>query len=215
MEVALDARVIRVLIADDHPLMRRGLVEEINSQEDMKIVAEAATGRECVQLFDEHRPDVALIDLRMPDLDGIETISAIRAKHPAARTVVLTTELGEAQIFKAFQVGAVSYLLKSMVRKQLIETIRMTANGQRRIPPQIAERLADFAINDALSPREISVLQKAATGCSNKMIADALKLSEHTVKTHFKNILSKLGANDRTHAVTLALQRGYFQIEHT
>ena len=179
----------------------------------MVVVAEASTGRECVALFDQHRPDVALIDLRMPDLDGIEAIAAIRSKYPMARTIILTTELGEAQIFKAFKAGAASYLLKSMVRKQLIETVRLTANGKRRIPPQIATRLADFAMNDALSPREITVLQKAAAGCSNKMIADALKLSEHTVKTHFKNILSKLDANDRTHAVTLALQRGYFQIE--
>lgn len=200
---------IRVLIADDHPIMRRGLKEEINEQSDLEVVAEAASGREAIDLYLKHVPHVAVIDLRMPDLDGIEVITAIRRRYAIARTIVLTTAIGDVQIVKAFRAGAHSYLLKSMVRKDLIETIRIVAKGQKRIPPEIAAQMAEYSLKDSLSPREVDVLRHAADGNSNKMIADQLTLSEHTVKTHFKNILSKLEARDRTHAVSIAMKRGF------
>jgi len=205
---------IRILIADDHPIMRRGLVEEINGQSDMQVVAEAANGQDAVTLFSRHVPDIALIDLRMPDLDGIEVITAIHHRYPAARTIVLTTALGDVQIVRAFRAGAFSYLLKNMLRTELLDTIRAVHRGKKRIPEQVAAQLAEYALDDNLSIREITVLRHASNGQSNKMIADSLQLSEHTVKTHFKNILSKLRANDRTHAVTIATKRGYFDLSN-
>ena len=203
------AEKIKVLIAEDHPIMRRGLSEEINSQADMQVVGEATSGTEAVALFFKYRPDVAVIDLRMPDGDGIQAIGAIRERHPQARTIILTTALGDVQIVRAFRAGARSYLLKSMVRTELIDTIRMVAAGKKRIPPEIAAQMAEHALDDDLSHREVDVLRHASNGNSNKMIADRLSLSEHTVKTHFKNILSKLRANDRTHAVSIVTKRGF------
>lgn len=204
--------MIRILIADDHPIMRRGLVEEINSQNGMSVVAEAASGKEAMALLGDLQPDIAIVDLRLPDINGIALITEFRKLSPHARTIVLTTAMGDVQIIRAFQAGAHSYLLKNMLRTELIQTIRTVAAGKRRIPPQVAAQMAKHALDDNLSAREVDVLTCASSGRSNKMIADELRLSEHTVKTHFKNILSKLRANDRTHAVTIALQRGYFEL---
>jgi len=203
---------IRILVADDHPIMRRGLVEVINGQPAMRVVAEATTGREAIELFSKHAPDVALIDVRMPDEDGINVIEEIRSSFPAARIIVLTTAMGDVQIVRALRAGAFSYLLKSVVRNELIDTIQKVARGQKHIPPQVAAQMAEHAMDEALSSREITVLQCASDGNSNKNIADTLRLSEHTVKTHFKNILGKLQANDRTHAVIIALKRGYLHL---
>lgn len=203
---------LRIMIADDHPILRRGLVEEINGQADMQVIAEATNGHEAVSMFKEFRPDVSLIDLRMPGLDGIAAIKQIRSVNPTAKTIVLSTAAGDIWVVRSFQAGACSYLLKNMVRKELTSTIRAVAKGVRRVPPEIAEALAEYALDDKLSDREIDVLREASYGNSNKIIADHLRLSEHTVKTHFKNILSKLRANDRTHAVTIALKRGFFDL---
>lgn len=206
---------IRILIADDHPILRKGLVEEIQAHSDMLVVAEAANGREAIDLCKLHRPDIALIDVRMPEVDGITVIERIRQFSPATRSIVLTTAMGDVQMVRAFRVGAHSYLLKNTLRKELVQTIRTVASGQRRILPEVAARMAEHSLDDALSAREIDVLTSASNGRSNKMIADDLRLSEHTVKTHFKNILSKLRANDRTHAVTIALKRGYLDNVNT
>lgn len=203
---------LRIMIADDHPILRRGLLEEINGQADMRVVAEAVDGHEAVRMYKEFKPDVSLIDMRMPGIDGTIAIKQIRAMSPAAKTIALSTAVGDIWVIRAFQAGASSYLLKSMVRKELTSTIRAVAKGQRRVPPEVAEALAEYALDDVLSDREIDVVREASYGNSNKMIADRLKLSEHTVKTHFKNILSKLRANDRTHAVTIALKRGFFDL---
>jgi DNA-binding NarL/FixJ family response regulator len=207
------AESISVLIAEDHPIMRRGLADEINSQPDMHVVAEAATGLEATELYFKHRPTVAVLDLRMPGRDGIEVISEVRLRFPQARTIVLTTALGDVQIVRAFRAGASSYLLKSMVRSELTDTIRTVARGKKRIPQEIAAQMAEHALDDDLSNREVDVLRHASNGNSNKMIADQLALSEHTIKTHFKNILSKLRANDRTHAVSIATKRGFLDRE--
>jgi len=206
-----EAGRIRVLVADDHPIMRRGLADEINDHPELTVIAQAATGREAVEQYFAHVPDVAIIDMRLPDVDGIEVITSIRARYPQAKTVILTTAIGDVQIVRAFRAGAYSYLLKSMVRRELTETILLVARGQKRIPQEIAAQLAEHALSETLSSREVDVLQHAADGNSNKMIADRLGLSEHTVKTHFKNILSKLSAKDRTHAVSIAIKRGFFE----
>jgi DNA-binding NarL/FixJ family response regulator len=199
------------LIADDHPIMRRGLTEEINAQPDMHVVAEAENGREAIRLFMQERPDVCLIDLRMPDLDGIDVLESIKTRYPSARIIILTTAPGDVQIVRAFRAGAFSYVLKNMLRLELMDTIRAVHGGRKRIPQSVASVIAEHALDDNLSIREVAVLKSASNGNSNKMIADCLDLSEHTVKTHFKNILSKLRANDRTHAVTIAMKRGYFE----
>ncbi|WP_263409837.1 response regulator [Terriglobus tenax] len=203
---------IRILLADDHPMMRRGLVEEINAHNDMRVVAEASTGMEAISLYRQASPDVSLIDLRMPEIDGLETIRRIRAIDPNAKTVILTTSLADVQVLRAFQHGAFSYLLKSMLRAELIETLRTVAKGQKKVPGEVAVKLAEHALDQRLSEREIAVLQQASRGNSNKRIADVLRLSEHTVKTHFKNILQKLRAHDRTHAVAIAHRRGFFDV---
>jgi len=207
-----EAQLIRVLTVDDHPLLRGGISGAINAQSDMCVVAEASDGDEALIAFRAHRPDVTLMDLRMPKSNGIEAITAIRKEFPLARIVVLTTYGGDIQALRAFKAGAVGYLLKSMLRTELIDTIRLAHAGMRRIPPEIAIELAEHAGDDVLTPREIEVLRDVAKGSSNKIIAARLSISEHTVKGHLKNILSKLDASDRTHAVMIALKRGFLDI---
>jgi len=200
---------IRVFAVDDHPLLREGIAAVMAGEEDMELVAEAASGEEAISLFRVHRPDVTLMDIQMPGMNGIETIKAIRSEFPAARFIVLTTYQGDVQALRALKAGAFGYLLKSMMRKELLDTIRSVHAGKRRIPPEIAAELADHVTDDALSEREIEVLRKVAGGQSNKVIASQLEVSEATVKGHMKSILAKLGASDRTHAVTIALKRGF------
>jgi DNA-binding NarL/FixJ family response regulator len=207
-----EIRTIRVLTVDDHPLLRAGISGAINAQPDMSVVAEAADGEEAIASFRIHRPDVTLMDIRMPKTNGIDAISAIRKEFPNARVVVLTTYGGDIQALRAFKAGAVGYLLKSMLRTELIDTIRLAHAGMKRIPPEIALELAEHAGDDTLTTREIEVLRDVAKGSSNKVIAARLSISEHTVKGHLKNILSKLDASDRTHAVMIALKRGFLDI---
>ena len=203
---------IRILTVDDHPMLREGIAAAIRRQADMLLVAEAQDGKEAVELFRAHRPDITLMDLQMPAMNGIEAITAICKEFPDARIIVLTTYSGDAQASRAFKAGASGYLLKNMLRKELIETIRSVHGGKKRIPPEIARGMGEHHIDDALTEREMEVLREVAAGNSNKIIADHLKISEQTVKTHMKIILAKLAANDRTHAVTIALKRGIIEI---
>ena len=205
------SKKINVLAVDDHPLLRDGIAAVMNGEEDLELVAQGASGAEAVELFRIHRPDVTLMDLQMPGMNGIETISAIRREFPNARFIVLTTYQGDIQALRALKAGAMGYLLKNMLRKELLDTIRKVHSGKRCIPPEIAAELADHVTDDGLSDREIEVLKGVATGHSNKIIASQLVVSEATVKGHMKSILSKLGANDRTHAVTIAMKRGYLE----
>jgi len=204
--------LIRVLTVDDHPLLREGIATLVNAEADMKLVAEASSGQEAVQMFRLHRPDVTLMDLQMPDMNGTEAIAEIRSEFPDARIVVLTTYTGDVQVLRALKAGARAYLLKGDVHLELLEMIRAVHAGQKRIPPQIAAELAEHAGDDSLSPREIDVLRLIATGNSNKLIANQLSISEATAKTHVASILSKLGANDRAHAVTIAMKRGIINL---
>ena len=212
MNTSRDPQRIRILVVDDHQLLREGIAAVLESQEDMTLVAEANNGREALESFRRHRPDVTLMDLRMPDMNGIEAIAAIRAEFPNARIVVLTTYSGDVQAAAALKAGAVGYLLKSLVRKELIETIRTVHAGKRRVPPEIATDIAEHVADDALTAREIEVLRRVAAGHSNKLIAAELDISEGTVKTHMKSILPKLDASDRTHAVMIALKRGILDL---
>ena len=202
------ASPIRIFAVDDHPLLREGIAALVNSQQDMKLIAEAANGREAVEQFRKHRPDVTLMDLQMPELDGIDTMIAIRCEFPQARIVVLTTYEGDADVLRALKAGARGYLLKNLLRKELLETIRVVHAGQKRIPPEVAAQLADHAAADELTAREIDVLRLIASGNANKTIGARLSISEETVKGHVKSVLSKLDANSRTHAVTISLKRG-------
>ena len=203
---------IRVLTVDDHPVLREGIAAILAAEADMALVAEAGNGYEAIDQFRTHRPDITLMDLQMPVMNGIEAILAIRKQFPDARIIVLTTYRGDAQADRAIKAGAYGYLLKSMLRKELVDTIRVVHGGRRRIPPEIAIELAEHHGDDNLTEREIDVLRQVASGNANKRIADNLKISEETVNAHMHNILSKLGANDRTHAVTIALRRGLLQI---
>lgn len=203
---------IRIITVDDHPMLREGIAAVLASETDMVLVGEASNGREGLEQFRAHHPDVTLMDLQMPVMNGTDAIIAIRKEFPDARIIVLTTYRGDAQAARAFEAGAAGYLLKNMVRKELVETIRSVHNGKKRIPPEIAVEIAEHHSDDALTDREIEVLKQVAAGSANKMVAHNLKLSEETVKAHMKNILSKLGANDRTHAVTIALKRGIIEI---
>jgi len=204
--------LIRILAVDDHALLRKGIAALVNAEPDMKLVAEASSGQEAIEKFRQHRPDVTLMDLQMADLNGAEAISRIQSEFPDARIVVLTTYTGDAQVLRALRAGARGYILKGHVHRELLETIRAVHAGQKRIPPDIAAELAEHAADDDLSPREIDVLRLIAAGNSNKLIADQLSIGEATVKSHVTNILSKLGANDRAHAVTIGLKRGIIEL---
>jgi DNA-binding NarL/FixJ family response regulator len=202
---------IRVLVVDDHPLMREGIVAVIEKEPDISVVGEANDGQEAIAAYDRCRPDVTLMDLQMPAMNGIEAIRAIRSQFPHARFVVLTTYQGDVQALRALKAGATGYLLKSMIWKDLPESIRVVHAGRRRIPPEVAAALAEHVTDDLLSDREVEVLRRVAVGISNKVIAVELSVSEATIKAHMKNILAKLGANDRTHAVTIAVKRGFLE----
>jgi DNA-binding NarL/FixJ family response regulator len=203
---------IKILSVDDHPVVREGIAAVLSSEADIVVVAEANNGREAIEQFRKHRPDITLMDLQMPIINGTEAIAAIRKDFPHARIIVLTTYSGDAQAVRAFKAGASGYLLKSMVLKELVETIRIVHSGRKRIPPEIAVEMAEHHADDALTEREIEVLRQVAAGNANKRVADLLGITEETVKGHLRNILSKLDANDRTHAVTIALKRGIIDI---
>jgi len=201
-------KMIRILAVDDHPLLRKGIAALVNAEQDMKLVAEASNGEEAVENFRLYRPDVTLMDLQLPGVSGIEAISRILSEFPDARIIVLTTYSGDAQVLRALRAGARAYILKGHVHRELLETIHTVCAGRKRIPPDIATELAEHATEDELSPREIEVLRLIAAGNSNKQIGDQLFIGEATVKSHVTNILSKLSANDRAHAVTIGLKRG-------
>jgi DNA-binding NarL/FixJ family response regulator len=203
--------MVRILSVDDHPLLRKGIAAVINAEPDLKLVAEASNGEEAIEKFRMHRPDVTLMDLQMPVLNGIEAMSRILSEFPDARIIVLTTYSGDVQVLRALRAGARAYLLKGH-DQELIETIHAVMQGRKRIPPEVAAELAEHATDDALSDREVEVLRLIATGNSNKQIADQLFVAEATIKSRITNILSKLNASDRAHAVTIALKRGIIEI---
>jgi DNA-binding NarL/FixJ family response regulator len=211
--VQIPPNLIRILTVDDHPLLRKGIAALVNGEPDLKLVAEASNGEEAIDAFRSHRPDVTLMDLQMPGIDGIGAIGRIRDEFPNAHIIVLTTYTGDTQVLRALRAGARAYILKGHVHKELLETIRAVHAGQKRIPPDIAVQLAEHAMDDELTEREIDVLKLVAAGNANKHIADQLSIGEATVKSHVSNILSKLGANDRSHAVTIGLKRGIIDLE--
>jgi len=203
---------IRILLADDHPVLRQGVRALAADEGDMEFVAEASSGLEAIEEFRKQKPDVVLIDLQMPDMNGVDAMIAIRNEYPDARFIVLTTYAGDVQIARALKAGARAYLLKSLLRRELLDTIRAVHAGQKRIPAELAAEVADHLADDSLTSREIEVLRLIAAGNANKIIADKLSITEETVKGHVKSILSKLGANDRTHAVTIGLKRGIIEL---
>lgn len=203
------AHKITVLTVDDHPLLRSGIAAVIQGEDDILLVGEATNGREAIEAYRVHRPDVTLMDVQMPVMNGIDAILAIRRDFPDARFIVLTTYHGDVQALRALKAGAMGYLLKNMLREELINTIKAVYAGRRCIPPEVASGIAEHVTDDALTDREIEVLRRVAAGTSNKIIASQLAISEATVKSHMKSILSKLGANDRTHAVSIAMKRGF------
>ena len=203
---------IRILLADDHPVLRQGIQALAGDEHDMEFVAEASNGREAIEQFRKHRPDITLMDLQMPDMNGIDAMIAIRNEFPDARFIILTTYAGDVQVSRALKAGARAYLLKSFLRKELLDTIRAVHAGQKRIPSELATQVADHIADDSLTILEIEVLRLVAAGNANKVIADQLSIAEETVKGHVKNILSKLSANDRTHAVTIGLKRGIIEL---
>jgi len=207
-----EPKPIRILTVDDHPLLREGIAALVASQPDMKVVGEASDGREAIEEFRKRRPDITLMDLQMPEMNGIDAVIAIRAEFPEARIIVLTTYRGDVHVLRALKAGARGYLLKGLLRKELLETIRAVHAGLKRIPPELAAELADHAADEALSAREIDVLRLIAGGNANKVIAAQLSITEETVKGHVKNILAKLSANDRTHAVTIGIKRGIIEL---
>jgi DNA-binding NarL/FixJ family response regulator len=204
--------LIRILLADDHPVLRQGIQALAADESDMEFVAEASNGREAIEQFRKYRPDITLMDLQMPDMNGIDVMLAIRNEFPDARFIILTTYAGDVQVSRALKGGARAYLLKSFLRKELLDTIRAVHAGQKRIPSDLATQVADHIADDSLTFREIEVLRLIAAGNANKLIADQLSIAEETVKGHVKNILSKLSANDRTHAVTIGLKRGIIEL---
>src|SRR5882724_2226929 len=204
---------IRIFCVDDHPLLHEGIATVIRSQPDMQLVAEASNGRQAIQLYPEHTPDVTLMDLRLPDMSGIDVMIAIRSKFPDARIIILTTFDGDAEIQRALEAGARAYMLKSMPPKDLVEVIRQVHAGKKRIPPEIAAHLAEHYSDETLTGREVEVLKKIAGGNRNRDIAEELFITEETVKVHIKHIMEKLGASDRTQAVAIGVRRGIIQLE--
>src|SRR5229473_2064235 len=202
---------IRILVVDDHPLLRQGLAALVGGQADLRIVGEASNGREAIQQFRAHQPDVTLMDLQMPEMNGLDAMIAIRGEFPEARIIVLTTYAGDVQVLRALKAGARGYLLKNSLHKELLETIRSVHAGKRALSTEVSYQLAEHATDDALTPEEVRVLRVIAEGNANKEIAAQLFISEETVKGQVRNILSKLGANDRTHAAMLGLKRGIIE----
>ncbi len=207
-----DQARIRVFCVDDHPLLREGIAAIINNQPDMLLIAEAINGGEAIQKFREHQPDVTLMDLRLPDMSGIDSLIAIRAEFPEARIIMLTTFEGDVEIQRSLEAGARGYLLKSMPPKELVEVIRQVHAGKKRIPPELAAQLAEHLGDEVLTGREIEVLRHIARGNRNRDIAERLFISEETVKVHIKHIMEKLGASDRTQAVAIAVRRGIIHL---
>lgn len=203
---------ISILAVDDHPVVRQGIAGLVAVQPDMTLVAEASNGREAIQQFRAHRPDITLMDLQMPEMNGLDAVIAIRNEFPEAKIIMLTTYAGDAQILRALKGGAQAYLLKNTLHKELLETIRAVHAGRKSLSPEVSYELAEHATDDALTPGEISVLRLIAAGNANKQIADQLSITEETVKGRVKNILSKLGANDRTHAAMIGLKRGIIEL---
>jgi DNA-binding NarL/FixJ family response regulator len=203
---------IRILAVDDHPLLREGVAAMIKSQGDMELVAEASTAKEGLEQFRRHRPDITLMDLRLPDMNGVDAIAAIRTEFPDARIIVLTTFEGDVEIQRALQAGARGYLLKSMPPKELLEGVRQVHAGKKRIPPEIVAQLAEHLSDERLTAREVEVLRQVAGGNRNRDIAEHLFISEETVKVHVKHVMEKLGASDRTEAVAIAIRRGIIQL---
>jgi DNA-binding NarL/FixJ family response regulator len=203
---------IRIMTVDDHPLLRQGIAALLESQPDMELVGEACDGEEAIVQYRQHRPDVTLMDLQMPNVNGNEATIRIRSEFPDAKILMLSTYGGDIHVLHAIKAGARGYLLKGNVRTELLEAIRTVHAGRKRIPPEVAAELAEHAADDELSSREIDVLHLVGSGNANKQIADKLSIGETTVKNHISNIFSKLGANDRAHAVTIALQRGIIEL---
>jgi DNA-binding NarL/FixJ family response regulator len=203
---------IRILIVDDHPLLREGIAALVGGQMDMTLIAECSNGREAIQAFRTHRPDVTLMDRQMPEMSGLAAIDAIRSEFPEARIIVLTTYSGDVQVMRALQAGARAYLLKSLVHKELLDSIRAVHAGKKMMSPEASYELAEHATDDALTKTEIDVLRLIVAGNANKQIADQLSITEETVKGRVRNILSKLGANDRTHAAMIGLKRGIIEL---
>jgi DNA-binding NarL/FixJ family response regulator len=207
-----NAALIRILAVDDHPVFRQGIVGLIADQVDMNLVGEASNGREAIQQFRSHHPDITLMDLQMPELNGLDATIAIRNEFPQARIIVLTTYAGDVQVLRALKAGAQGYLLKNLLHKELLETIRAVHSGKKVISQEASYGLAEHATDDPLTPAEVSVLRLIAAGNANKQIADQLSITEETVKGRVKNILSKLSANDRTHAAMIGIKRGIIEL---
>ncbi len=210
--MSAEAGPIRILSVDDHPVLRQGIAALVAGQSDMSLVAEASNGREAIQQFRAHHPDVTLMDLQMPEMNGLDALNAIRGEFPEARIIVLTTYTGDAQVLRAVKAGARAYLLKNSLHKELLETIRAVHAGKKALSPEASYQIAEHSTDDALTPAEIRVLRLIAEGNANKEIAAQLSVSEETVKGQVRNILSKLGANDRAHAAMIGVKRGIIEV---